>query len=112
MFETKSKYSSASHPQIDGLTEVVNCNVADLLRCLVEEKLENWDLILSHVEFAYNNSVSRSTGKSPFEIVHGFSFDQPINFLSLPTDYRSSDYAQVFLNIFIICMMRLGEKLF
>jgi len=51
---------------------------------------------LPHAEFLYNNSVNRSTSKSPFEIVHGFSSCQPIDPLPLPTDYRSSDYAQPF----------------
>ena len=30
-----------------------------------------WDLIFSIVEFSYNNYVSHSTGKSPFQIVNG-----------------------------------------
>jgi hypothetical protein len=31
----------------------------------------SWDNILPQVEFAYNDSVNRSTGKSPFQIVYG-----------------------------------------
>jgi hypothetical protein len=30
-----------------------------------------WDNILPHVEFAYNDSLKRSTGRSPFQIVYG-----------------------------------------
>ena len=36
------------------------------------------------------------TGKSPFEIVHGLSPYQPIDLISLPTDYCMPDYAQAF----------------
>jgi hypothetical protein len=31
----------------------------------------SWDSILPQVEFAYNDSVNRSTGKIPFQIVYG-----------------------------------------
>lgn len=30
-----------------------------------------WDQVLPQAEFAYNGSVNRTTGKSPFEIVYG-----------------------------------------
>ena len=42
-----------------------------MLRCLVGDKPKGWDLILPQAEFAYNNSVNRSTGRSPFQIVYG-----------------------------------------
>jgi hypothetical protein len=37
----------------------------------VTEHHSQWDNILPQVEFAYNDSVNRSTGKSPFQIVYG-----------------------------------------
>ena len=40
------KYPFALHYQIDGQTKVVNSSLGDLIRCLVGEKLRNWDLIL------------------------------------------------------------------
>jgi hypothetical protein len=42
-----------------------------LLRSLVTEQGRQWDQILAQAEFAFNNSVNRSIGKSPFEIVYG-----------------------------------------
>ena len=42
-----------------------------MLRCLVGDKLSIWTDVLAQAEFAYNNSVNRSTGKTPFEIVNG-----------------------------------------
>jgi hypothetical protein len=64
-------FSSAYHPQTDGQTEVVNRSLGDLLRSLVTEHHSQWDSILPQAEFAYNDSVNRSTGKSPFQIVYG-----------------------------------------
>lgn len=64
--------------------------MGDLLRCLVGAKLGNWDLLLPTAEFAYINSVNRSTGKSPFEMVHGSTPQQPIDLLPLPLEFRPS----------------------
>ena len=79
MLNTKLKFSSAFHPQTEGQTEVVNRSLGDLLRCLVGEHVSNWDQILPMAEFAYNSSVNRSTGRSPFEIVTGLLPRKPID---------------------------------
>ncbi|KAM2088669.1 hypothetical protein ACFX1T_032717 [Malus domestica] len=96
LFGTTLKFSSAFHPQTDGQTEVVNRSLGNLLRCLVGDKPGNWDLLLPVAEFAYNNSVNRSTGKSPFEVVHGFSPRSPVDLVALPMAARASDSATSF----------------
>jgi hypothetical protein len=68
---TNLSFSSAYHPQTDGHIEVVNRSLGDLLRSLVTEHHSQWDNILPQAEFAYNDSVNRSTGKIPFQIVYG-----------------------------------------
>jgi hypothetical protein len=69
--ETNLAFSFSYHPQMDGKTEVVNKSLGDLLRSLVTEHHNSWDQILPHAEFAYNDSVNRSIGKSPFHILYG-----------------------------------------
>jgi hypothetical protein len=64
-------FSSAYHPQTDGQTEVVNRSLGDLLRSLVMDNHSSWDQIFPQAEFAYNDSVNRSTGKIPFQILYG-----------------------------------------
>jgi hypothetical protein len=51
--------------------DCVNQSLGDLLRSLVTEHHNSWDNILPQAEFAYNDSMNRSTGKSPFQIVYG-----------------------------------------
>jgi hypothetical protein len=52
---------------------VVNRSLGDFLRSLVTEHHSQWDQILAQTEFAYNDSVNRSTGKSPFQIMYGMN---------------------------------------
>ena len=94
---TKLKFSTAFHPQTDGQTEIVNRTLGNLLRCLVRKNLKTWDLILPMAEFAYNGSVNRTTGHSPFEIVTGFKSSQPINLIFMAYHHsRVSDSASAF----------------
>ena len=41
--------------------------------------------LLPRAEFAYNNSINRSTSKSPFKIVHGYKPRRPIDLIPLPS---------------------------
>ena len=90
------KFSTAYHLQIDGQTEVVNQRFEDLLQCLVGEHLSTWDTVLHLAKFAYNNSINRSTGLSPFEIVTCSEPRKPINLLSLPISNRPSASSESF----------------
>jgi hypothetical protein len=64
-------FNSTYHPQMDGQTEVVNISLGDLLRSVVTEHHSSWDNILPQADFAYNDSVNRSIGQSPFQVVYG-----------------------------------------
>ena len=68
----------------------------ELLRCVVAEKQGTLDLTLPLVEFVYNNAVNRTTGKSPFEIVHGYSPRTLANLIPLPPDAGVSHPASTF----------------
>ncbi|XP_059076725.1 uncharacterized protein LOC131875989 [Cryptomeria japonica] len=68
---TNVALSSAYHPQSDGQTEVINRSLGNLLRCLTQEYDSSWDSILAQAEFSYNDSINRSTGMTPFQVVYG-----------------------------------------
>ncbi|PRQ29559.1 putative nucleotidyltransferase, Ribonuclease H [Rosa chinensis] len=96
MLGTKLKFSSAYHPQTDGQTEVVNRSLGNLLRSLVGEHIRSWDSILPIAEFAYNNSVNRTIGMSPFEAVYGHKLKAPIDLIPMTVSHRPSQSANEF----------------
>lgn len=76
MFEnlgTKLNFSSAYHPKTDGQSKVANSIVLDLLKSYVGEvaQANQWEKYLPLVEYAYNNTIHSSTGKTPFEVIEG-----------------------------------------
>jgi uncharacterized FlaG/YvyC family protein len=56
--------------QTNGQTEVVNKISGNLLQSFVSKNLKQWDLILTQVEFAYDNSINQARGKCPFEVAY------------------------------------------
>ena len=90
-------FNTAYHPQTDGQTEVVNRSLGNLLRSLVEDHLKSWDQKLCQAEFAFNHSVNRSTGFSPFQVVYGFNPRTPVDLAPVPSLKRSSGKAEDFM---------------
>ena len=108
---TNLNFSSAYHPQSDGQTEVTNRSLGNLLRCLSQQHGGSWDTILSQAEYAYNDSVSRSTGLTPFQIVYG---DHPRGVLELRdvnTMERKSAQAEDFANVMKDVQQQVKDRL-
>ena len=82
---TQILFSTVTHPQIDGQTEVVNRTLTTLLHAIIQKNLKNWEKCLPHVEFAYNRFV-HSTTYSPFKVVHGFNPLTPLDILHFPSN--------------------------
>ena len=60
--------TSAYHAMGNGGTERVNRTMAQMLSMVVNDRQDDWDKRLPHVESAYNNSVSAATGLAPNEV--------------------------------------------
>lgn len=90
---TRLQFSTSHHPQTDGQTEVVNRSLGALIRALIKKNLKAWDLFLPQAEFAYNRSISQTTGCSPFEIVYGKNPITPLDLVPLKTDANFSGEA-------------------
>ena len=60
--------TSAYHAMGNGGTERVNQSMAQMLSLVVNERQDDWDEHLPHVQAAYNNAVSSATGLAPNEV--------------------------------------------
>ena len=63
--------STSFHPQTDGQTERVNGISEQYLRRYINYQQDNWMKIFTIDEFAYNNTVSVTTGIKPFFALYG-----------------------------------------
>jgi hypothetical protein len=68
---TKLTMSTSYHAQTDGQTERLNRTLGLVLRAYVAKARTDWDEWLTVAEFAINNSVSESTGQTPFYLNTG-----------------------------------------
>jgi transposase InsO family protein len=76
--DTQLHFSSAYHPQTDGLIERVNQILEDMLRACALQYGRSWDKSLSYAEFSYNNSYQESLKMAPFEMLYGRRYWTPL----------------------------------
>ncbi|QRW22602.1 Retrotransposable element Tf2 protein [Rhizoctonia solani] len=82
-------FSLAYHPQSDGQTEQVNPSIKHFLRAYSGVNQQDWTKWLPMAEFAYNNAVHSSTGKTPFKALYGW--EPTLTPSNVPTDVPEAD---------------------
>ncbi|UYV70462.1 hypothetical protein LAZ67_7003134 [Cordylochernes scorpioides] len=66
--------NSTKHPQGNGMVERVNRTVLSTIATSIEDpRRKDWDLKIKEVERDLNNVVNKTTNKTPFETLHGYS---------------------------------------
>ncbi|MBW0574534.1 hypothetical protein O181_114249 [Austropuccinia psidii MF-1] len=87
---TKLEFSTAYHPQTDGLTESMIQTMKDILSRFCEYGMESkehgeythdWVTLLPEVQLAYNTSQNSTTGKSPSLVEKGWDPLLPVDHL-------------------------------
>ena len=71
LLETNHRTTVAYHPQANGLVERLNHTLADMLSMYVNSNHTDLDCFVPYITFAYNTSVQRTTGRTPFYLVYG-----------------------------------------
>ncbi|GAA5882917.1 hypothetical protein JCM3774_000947 [Rhodotorula dairenensis] len=65
--------STSFHPETDGRSERTNKTIVQVLRNYVSRQQTDWSRFLPLAEFAVNSAVNDSTGRTPFEVVLGYT---------------------------------------
>ena len=91
---TKLNMSTANRPQTDGLAERYIGTLSAMLRSFAHQNPHDWDLYISAIEFAYNDSVHPATGFTPFQLDMGRDPHVPIQMLLQGVINRPSIYHQ------------------
>lgn len=94
---TKKIFTTAYHPQCDGLVDKLNETLAIMLSMFVNDHQRDWDVYIPYVLFAYMTSWQETIQETPFYLVYGRDARLPIDVaLSEPTrlytvvdDYKS-----------------------
>jgi len=83
---TTKQTTTAYHPACNGLTERANRTFATMMSMYTnpDSGHKDWDLFIPHVTFAYNTTVQKSIGHTPYFMLYGREALQPIDVTLLP----------------------------
>ncbi|UYV70147.1 hypothetical protein LAZ67_7001968, partial [Cordylochernes scorpioides] len=89
------RFTTAYHPQTNGLTERLNKTLANMIAMYVSVEQKDWDVILPYVTFAYNTAKQDTTGFTPFKLIHGREVETTVDTLfPNPHEDLQEDYSQ------------------
>lgn len=72
----KHVLNSTRHPQANGQVERVNRTVMPVIAAHIEDpEHRDWDGRLREIESFLNNAVNKTTNRTPFELIHGYTPD-------------------------------------
>ncbi|GFX01701.1 transposon Tf2-9 polyprotein [Trichonephila clavipes] len=91
------RFTTAYHPQTNGLTERFNKTLADMLSMYVDVEQKNWDEILPFVTFAYNTAKQDTTGFTPFYLLHGREAETTLDTMLpfCPNDFDDNNITKI-----------------
>ncbi|QRW19694.1 Retrotransposable element Tf2 protein [Rhizoctonia solani] len=82
-------FSLAYHPQSNGQTEQANPSIEHFLRAYLGVNQRDWTKWVPMAEFAYNNAIHSSTGKTPFKALYGW--EPTLTPSNVPMDVPEAD---------------------
>ena len=96
ILDTRKQFTTAYHPQGDGLVEAFNKTLIKMISHYVCTRQTDWDRWLGACAFAYRTSIHDSTKETPFYLLYGRDAQLPIDVVleHAPSRYLvdASDY--------------------
>ena len=77
----KKTCTTPYHLQGDGLVECLNRTLVDMISAVLKEQPSDWDKQVRRVCLAYNTSVHKSMGYSPFFLLFGHEARLPLDIM-------------------------------
>ena len=85
--------TTAYHPAGNGQGENWNRTLKGLLKAKVDGNVERWDEQIGACLMAYQSSVHRSTGYTPFHLMYGREMKLPLNIMmGVPDQEEHTSY--------------------
>jgi len=101
MYDVYIRFTTAYHPESNGMTENRNREIGKLLR-LLGSKDKDWDLTLPFALWALRTSKSSTTRYSSFELLYGRKDLQPFELATtLPTSFVQDSEEELLVEKFI-----------
>ena len=77
LYECEMLFSTAFHPQTDGMAEITNRTLKQLLLCCAEE--EEWEEKLPYLEMVYNSRPQSRSKENPHYVMAGRQLKLPLD---------------------------------
>lgn len=71
-------------PESNGSLERAHLALKDYFKCYANQDGNNWDSLVDFATFAYNTSIHKATGNTPYELVFGQEPRMPTNLNKVP----------------------------
>ena len=81
IFGTEKTRTSPYHPQGNGMVERHNRVVADVISKYCANNPSSWDQMIPYLNFVYDTTIHKTTGRTPFSLVFGQECKYPIELL-------------------------------